>query len=72
MVRIDALRASDKVRRADPSDETVINGAPYARAKVRGGAVAVVGRAAYRDEYMRDHGPDLDEWLDGTESGQEN
>jgi len=21
---------------------------------------------------MRDHGPDLDEWLDGTESGQEN
>ena len=70
MVRIDALRASDKVRRADPSDETVINGAPYAPGRVRGGAVA--GRAGYRDEYMRDHGPDLDEWLDGTESGQEN
>jgi hypothetical protein len=71
MDRIDALRASDKVRRADPSDETVINGAPYAPGKVRGGAVAVAGRAAYRDEYMRDHGPDLDEWLDGIESGRE-
>jgi hypothetical protein len=70
MDRIDALRASDKVRRADSSDETVINGAPYAPGKVRGSAVA--GRAAYRDEYLRDHGPDLDEWLDGTESGQEN
>jgi hypothetical protein len=23
------------------------------------------------EEYMRDHGPDLDEWLDGTESRQE-
>ena len=70
MDRIDALRASDQVRRADPSDETVINGAPYVPRKVTGGALA--GRAAYRDEYMRDHGPDLDEWLDGTESGQEN
>jgi hypothetical protein len=69
MDRIDALGASDKVRWADPSDETVINGAPYAPGKVRGGAVA--GGAAYRDEYMRDHGKDLDEWLDGTESGQE-
>ena len=29
MDRIGALRASDQVRRADPSDETVINGAPY-------------------------------------------
>jgi hypothetical protein len=67
---MDRIDASDKFRRADPSDETVINGAPYASGKVRGGAVA--GRAAYRDEYMRDHGPDLDEWLDGTESGQEN
>jgi hypothetical protein len=72
MDRIDAVRASDKVRRADPSDQTVINGAPYVPGKVRGGAVAVAGRAAYRDEYMPDHGPDLDEWLDGTESGQEN
>ena len=29
MDRIDALWASDKVRRADPSDETIINGEPY-------------------------------------------
>jgi hypothetical protein len=70
MDRIDALRASDKVRRPDSSDETVINGAPYAPGKVTGGALP--GRAAYRDEYMRDHGPDLDDWLDGTESGPEN
>jgi hypothetical protein len=70
MDRTDALGASDKVRRADPSDETVINGTPYAPGKVTGGALA--DRAAYRDEYMRDHGPDSDEWLDGTESGQEN
>ena len=27
--QFDALRASDKGERADPSDETVINGAPY-------------------------------------------
>jgi hypothetical protein len=46
MDRIDALRVSDKVRRADPSDETVINGTPYAPGKVRGGAVA--GRSYYR------------------------
>jgi hypothetical protein len=71
MERIDTLRASDKVRRPDPSDETVINGAPYVPSKAMGGTVAVAGRAAYRDEYMRDHGPDLDEWLDGTESGRE-
>ena len=67
MVRIDALRASDKVRRADPSDETVINGAPYARGKAMG-RPAVAGRSYYREKYLRDHGPDLDEWLDGTES----
>jgi hypothetical protein len=35
------------------------------------GVGATAGRAAYREEYLRDHGPDLDEWLDGTESGQE-
>jgi hypothetical protein len=36
-----------------------------------GGVAAVAGRGAYREEYLRDHGPDLDERLDGTESGQE-
>ena len=69
--QFDALRASDKGERADPSDETVINGAPYDPRKARGGAAAVAGRAAYREEYLRDHGPDSDEWLDGTESGRE-
>jgi hypothetical protein len=65
-----APRASDQDGRADPADETVINGAPYDPGKAMGDA-AVAGRAAYREEYLRDHGPDLDEWLDGTESGQE-
>jgi len=71
MARINTFGASGEAERANPSDETVINGAPYAPGKVRGGALAVAGRAAYREEYMRDHGPDLDEWLDGTESGRE-
>ena len=36
------------------------------------GTVAVAaGRTAYREEYQRDYGPDLDEPLDGTESGHE-
>ena len=66
-----ALRASDQGGRADPADETVINGAPYHPTKAMSGAAAVAGRAAYRAEYMRVHGRDVDEWLDGTESGQE-
>lgn len=34
-------------------------------------AVALTGRAAYREEYQPDRGPDLDESLDGIESGHE-
>jgi hypothetical protein len=38
----------------------------------KGGAEAVTaGRTAYREEYQRDYGPDLDEPLDGTESRHE-
>jgi hypothetical protein len=29
------------------------------------------GRTAYREEFQRDYGPDLDESLDVTESGRE-
>ena len=36
---------------------------------VSGGAPA--GRTAYRDGYQCDHGPDLDEPFDQTESGHE-
>ena len=36
-----------------------------------GAAVALAGRTAYRDEFQRDHGPDLDESLDGIESAHE-
>jgi hypothetical protein len=44
----------------------------YGVASTKGGAAAaVVGRTAYREEYQRDYGPDLDESLDGTESGHE-
>jgi hypothetical protein len=77
-LRAAALRASDQGGRADPADETVINGAPYDPAdetvingapyhptKAMSGAAAVAGRAAYRAEYMRVHGRDVDEWLDG-------
>ena len=39
-----------------------------ASTKGGGGAVAA-GRSAYREEYQRDYGPDLDEPLDRTESG---
>jgi hypothetical protein len=37
----------------------------------KGGARAAAGRVAYREEFQRDYGPDLDEPLDGTESGYE-
>jgi hypothetical protein len=67
MDRIDLVRTFRGVRPPDPSDETVINGAPYDASKRIRGPIAV-GRPAYREEYMRDHGPDLDEWLDSTES----
>jgi hypothetical protein len=43
----------------------------YGIASTKGGAAAVAGRTAYREEYQRDYGPDLDEPLDGTESAQE-
>jgi hypothetical protein len=36
-----------------------------------GGAVALAGRTAYREEFQRDHGPDLDESVDGIESARE-
>ncbi len=44
----------------------------YSVASAKGGAaVAEAGRTAYRGEFQRDYGPDLDESLDGTESGRE-
>ena len=64
------FRGYGKAEPADPADETVINGAPYDAGKTSGGPPAA-GKPAYPEEYMRDHGPDLDESLDGTESGQE-
>jgi hypothetical protein len=42
----------------------------YGLASAKGGA-AVAGRTAYRQEFQHDYGPDLDESLDGTESGRE-
>ena len=44
----------------------------YGVASTKGGAAAAVaGRTAYRQEFQRNYGPDLDESLDGTESGHE-
>ena len=43
----------------------------YGVASMKGGARAAAGRTAYREEYQRDYGPDLDESLDVTESGHE-
>ena len=44
----------------------------YGVARANGSAaVALAGRTAYREEFQRDHGPDLDESLDGIESGHE-
>jgi hypothetical protein len=41
-------------------------------ASLKDGAGAVAaGRTAYREEFQRDYGPDLDESLDVTESGRE-
>ena len=40
----------------------------YGVASTKGGAAAA-GRMSYREEFQRDYGPDLDESLDGTESG---
>ena len=38
----------------------------------KGGAgPEAAGRTAYREEYQRDYGPDLDEPLDTAESGHE-
>jgi hypothetical protein len=44
----------------------------YGVASTKGGVVAAVaGRTAYREEFQRDYGPDLDESFDGTESRHE-
>jgi hypothetical protein len=44
----------------------------YGVASAKGSvAVALAGRTAYQEEYQRDRGPDLDESLDGIESGHE-
>jgi hypothetical protein len=53
---------------ADP-DATVINGAPYDFGQAIPGLRAA-DKSGYREEYIRDRGPDLDESRDGTESGQ--
>jgi hypothetical protein len=38
---------------------------------VRSAVGAPAGRSAYRDDYQRDHGPDLDEPFDEIESVHE-
>jgi len=40
-------------------------------ASTKDGVWVAAGRAAYREEFQRDYGPDLDEPSDGTESRYE-
>jgi hypothetical protein len=61
------LRAIGDPERTDPSDDTVINGVPY-YANATGTGVAA-SRSTYWKDHPRDHGPDLDDWLDETECG---
>jgi hypothetical protein len=42
-----------------------------AHTKHGAGVATAAGRTAYREEFERNYGPDLDEPLDGTESGHE-
>ncbi len=70
MDRMNTRRSVGDAERADPADETVINGAPYDPSNAIAGAAVVRGTADW-NEYLRDHGPDLDDRLDGTESDQE-
>jgi hypothetical protein len=62
MDRIYAVRTFTDAERARGSEETVINGAPYIIDP------RAAGRSAYWNAYLHDRGPDLDEWLDETES----
>jgi len=64
-----APRAFGNVGRADPSDDTIINGTPYHSNVID--APAKDGGSAHWREYPRDHGPDLDDWLDETECPSE-
>ena len=59
-------------RNIEHHTKTHRQGKYYAVTSAKGGAaVAEAGRTAYREEFQRDYGPDLDESLDGTESGRE-
>lgn len=58
-------------RSSEQHTKTVQEPAYRSFASTSGGASGVAGRTPYREEFQRDHGPDLDERLDGTESGRE-
>lgn len=59
------LRNSEQHTKTD--QETVYRGF----VSTSGGAWAVAGRTAYREEFQRDHGPDTDDRVEGSESGRE-
>jgi hypothetical protein len=40
----------------------------YSPSEAKGDVVVLAGRSAYREDFERNYGPDLDEWLDATES----
>jgi hypothetical protein len=61
------MKARKIIRRTKETDGVSNQGAVSGKA----GAKPAAGSAAYREDYLSDHGPDLDEPLDKTESGHE-
>jgi hypothetical protein len=65
------LRNSEQDKNTDHHKNLYHEKTYHGVASTKGGARLAAGRTAYREEYQRDYGPDLDEPLDVTESGQE-
>jgi hypothetical protein len=61
------MKARKIIRQTKELDGTSNQGSVSGKA----GAKPPEGSAAYREDYLSDHGPDLDEPLDKTESGHE-